>query len=768
MSLKLAVYNGKKDIDNMSSIELKEIQKIALDLSFKRRGHFFKQLLKSAVPAFQDSITSPDWLESKFADPIWKCRFGKSKKSINFGVRLEDGSLLTDTNNNRFLYTIKYWLCCQTTPLFCGGNRLKPATAYYKILSSLHIIDYCLLHGDRLQLSNFGLALINSNDLANLMEQVRLGGVADGIYNITSRISQYLKQQSANISQDEIEEFLTHHPASRLRPEECSLDLTYDQLVRAKTWLKLEGAYYHRAKNNPQHGKIRMRFFSNQFYAETLHGSQMICPNLPELSIAEPALMREFYSVPVQSIQHQISHRSLSFYETALRSMRLLVGSEFVGIDSNVLDDLDSFKSAPLLSTGTIKRNRSLPAPVAFKAMRDAFEFSKQYADDILSAVSKILIERQKYKGRNDKVFEKLDAVVPRAISGSLKNLGVLQWAIAGGTKKNRTDDFFQQLRNNVGLYELYCVLIGCIQIIIGILMARRVGELIDLTHDCLVPVLKDPTLEKNKNIGYSIIFDNRKSGEGEEREKLTRPITLSGAKLIWKLRQFRQRLQKIEGTKKDTGLFLSIDGGSIQPTPIAKDSYSNHLDTFCDYFQTRTIALSDKDVRRYYLRQHQLRRFFAMSFFWGSGYEGLDTLRWFLGHTDAEHLWHYITENTPGVVLRSAKAETLVHGLNANKIEGIERLRELLKERFDVSAITIESLPEALDDLEGDAESGYIETEPEFESLLQELETDIDILLAEGLIDLEPTFCTITTEDGKIEQKVTLVLIVKEIDDAI
>jgi hypothetical protein len=38
--------------------------------------------------------------------------------------------------------------------------------------------------------------------------------------------------------------------------------------------------------------------------------------------------------------------------------------------------------------------------------------------------------------------------------------------------------------------------------------------------------------------------------------------------------------------------------------------------------------------------------------------------------------------------------------------------------------------------------------------------------LLKEGTIDLEPTFATVISEDGKSIQKITLVLTVKETDD--
>lgn len=37
------------------------------------------------------------------------------------------------------------------------------------------------------------------------------------------------------------------------------------------------------------------------------------------------------------------------------------------------------------------------------------------------------------------------------------------------------------------------------------------------------------------------------------------------------------------------------------------------------------------------------------MCFFWGSGFGSLDTLRWFLGHTNVEYVYHYITESTSG-----------------------------------------------------------------------------------------------------------------------
>ena len=91
------------------------------------------------------------------------------------------------------------------------------------------------------------------------------------------------------------------------------------------------------------------------------------------------------------------------------------------------------------------------------------------------------------------------------------------------------------------------------------------------------------------------------------------------------------------------------------------------------------------RDGKRYYIRTHQLRRFFALSFFWGSGFGGMDTLRWFMGHTDVQHLYHYITENSPGEVLRHAKSQFLTE-----TIEEHAELRTLISERYGTDDFTV------------------------------------------------------------------------------
>ncbi|MDE1462582.1 hypothetical protein [Spartinivicinus poritis] len=154
------------------------------------------------------------------------------------------------------------------------------------------------------------------------------------------------------------------------------------------------------------------------------------------------------------------------------------------------------------------------------------------------------------------------------------------------------------------------------------------------------------------------------------------------------------------------------------------------------------------------------------MAFFWGSGYEGLGTLRYFLGHTDTEHLYHYITEIVPGTVLRGVQAQRILYGLSADDIESTDKLRIILKNRFGVSDVEIRTLQEAVEFLEEDFINGHIDTIPSISELKERLESNIFQLLEEDFIRLEPQFLKVENEQGEVVDKIHLTLIVREINN--
>lgn len=258
--------------------------------------------------------------------------------------------------------------------------------------------------------------------------------------------------------------------------------------------------------------------------------------------------------------------------------------------------------------------------------------------------------------------------------------------------------DFFSRLRKNEGFFEMLTVLFGAIQICIGVLMARRQGELIDLVAgECL---------DKSKQY---LIFKNRKTGVAGLREIEARPIPPIAARFVCMLESMQERLISAGVRTTYTHLFASPHRSNLTLCATST-SYNYALDRAADYFETAV----DADNHRYYPRQHQLRRFFATVFFWSRAQGGMDTLRWFLGHTDIEHLYHYLTESTPGAVLRWAKVDFVVGELNNGKYAHHE-LGELMHTHFGTSNFSVLDKDEVHEYLEDLLEKGNVSVEPRF-----------------------------------------------------
>jgi len=181
--------------------------------------------------------------------------------------------------------------------------------------------------------------------------------------------------------------------------------------------------------------------------------------------------------------------------------------------------------------------------------------------------------------------------------------------------------------------------------------------------------------------------------------------------RLLKKLERMREELASMGIANQDKGLFAFPRVHSPGHLMLADDANCNGLlDRFCDYFETPV----NKDGLRHYIRQHQLRRFFALLFFWGNSYAGLETLRWFLGHSDPEHLYRYITESTPGDVLRDVKVDFALEQLRARH-PSADQLARVIAERFGVNAIQLMDSDELLDFVETLLLESMLHIEPHF-----------------------------------------------------
>jgi len=658
------------------------------------------------------------WLSNPFEDEIWTFTFGKwNSLSIDFRVKLEDGSLLTDTSNRELLETFKCWFCIQTHFDVTGGYFYTEPTANESIRRVASLIDYFLLHAPHFQLSKFGLTNVTENDIINLMQALASSReIVNSIYRWPEMLTGYLRKEIKKIEIEFLNEIILEHSfLSENIPDESDrmLSLSHEEITLARAMLWHKGYYRPNFRSTSSTETFRFALNTNKLaplvYPNTLRGYTKK-PQPAELLLAPShKYSQEYKRASVKHSELDIqSDSEWREYRKTLRSLGHLseIGLKVPIFALSTTRTLLSPESAILKSR---VRFKTLSHQLVLDALKNAIEFSMDYGEDILKSALNVIEAAQKANLSCVSFTKEFD--INPFLTPKIREIGVKVWHLGFhmnnelqttnlfDTNRASSQDYFNRLRNNEGLYDLVRVLFGAIQICIGALMARRQSELMDL--------LSGHALDKSRT---NLIFLNRKSDHGEMREKLVRPIPPIAVKLIELIEEFHKGLKTIGLGSEKIPLFSYPDVRTGKPVIMVSRLFNASIDIFCDYIQT---ALNEKG-ERYYIRQHQLRRFFAMMFFWGNSFGGIESLRWFLGHTDIEHVYHYITESTPGYMLRATKAHFGSEVLRTNPNQEPE-LADITEKHFgtrDFSVLTSEELDDYIEDL---LTEGKVKIEPIF-----------------------------------------------------
>jgi hypothetical protein len=656
------------------------------------------------------------WLKSDFSAHTWDCEFGADHFQIDFRISI-DGHDLTSPKFADLLDIFKCWICLQTHPDFTGGRKLAPRSAYNSVTLVLRIIDYLLLNSSHLHLSEYGLEILTESDLYKFLFDICSARTsAESIYRWTDALRTHLISESTNLHQSIVTETILKCPlitSLDFEDDAQSLSLSKEELLYSRIYLWRTGLYLRgneRFRHSPNTHQL-----SNVIYKNTLWGKSVTKSVHTELCFGK---MQRYYKekegVPVRTgLQEQCSEQTLQLYWSALRSMGILA-SIGLKVPTVALNTISYRHITQIITLKPRGRFKTLPKEVCLEALRNGIEFFLQHSEHLLESYFNVLSAAQA-KGVNCWELSSIQDITP-FLTEATAAMGVKTWHLTQKiamleanhnkltTPRISTEIYFSRFRKNEGLLELLRVLIGSIQIVLGTLMARRQGELSDLkAGECL-----DRT-------GRYLIFYNRKSGTEGVREQEARPIPPIAARMIKCLETMQHKVLSIGLDSGNISLFSHPDPTGLSLSDGNSEDFNRLLDIFCDYFQT-PLNLEGK---RYYIRQHQLRRFFAMVFFWGNSFGGMDTLRWFLGHTDVEHLYHYITESTSGEVLRSVKAHFAGEQLKNGSTEA-DALAILVKKHFgtpNFSVLDNDELDEYIEELMFD---GKVKVEPEFFQSIQ------------------------------------------------
>lgn len=248
----------------------------------------------------------------------------------------------------------------------------------------------------------------------------------------------------------------------------------------------------------------------------------------------------------------------------------------------------------------------------------------------------------------------------------------------------------FDRLRSNPTLDELLRVLIGSCVVCMALLKPSRESELTHLKRECL----------REYGGGYWMNFNVGKSNAGEAWQDENRPIPVITATAIHLLQRLGDGLSKQfgEDRKIRDNLFYLPKAEGLGVRNATGTLLNNHLDTFCDFVGLPT----DSEGRRWYVRIHEMRKWFLLLLFWSGRFDVLDAARWIAGHTDAEHIYAYIEKEFPGEELPQLEAEYSIDRLyrreqerkrgerQKDNDEGIDALYDAVLRHFNVQSLTM------------------------------------------------------------------------------
>lgn len=663
---------------------------------------------------------NPSWLLTEFENNRWICKFKSTVFEINYDIKLPDNSLLINEKYEQVVLVFKTWLTVQTHPDATGGRKNSSITSFHKVSEVLRLIDFLLINNNRYRILENGFSLTTASDLKSILGEVSTSARSmNSIYQWHKNISAFAKTVINELPEEIRAKILSEKPEIvqvDIFPDDIVLDLCRQKIIAFRIWLWWKGFYCtaggHDFKYMPS-----VRMLVNEIYSSTLWAMHTNFTTIPELCFGSiERYTREFEGVPVRTgLEDKVNAQRVEVLRASIKSLAFLAN---VGLPAPIAA-LDEFAADGWMSTIDFKesgRFALVPQDLVLVALRSAIDFALDYGKDLLNAYVRIAIDAES-AGMNVQSYC-TEFGLNHLLNKKLKRLGIKTWMLgqtmsfsesnhaSEKSKRAPADEFFVRFRANEGLFELIQVLFGAIQIVVGILTARRQGELMDLeAGNCL-----------DSSDSY-LIFHNRKTGIIGMRERELRPIPPIAVRVIKMLQELQEDLLKAGLISSLTTLFSMPHRSNYRLTTVSSSSYNKALDRACDYFRT---GMNERN-ERYYLRQHLLRRFFATLFFWGKSFGGMDTLRWFLGHTDVQHLYHYVTESTPGAVLRWTKAMYVSDKIRSGETSGCA-LESLLEEKFNTRRFSL------LDS--------------------EELTEYIDMLISDGTASVEPIFFDF--KDGK------------------
>jgi hypothetical protein len=660
--------------------------------------------LNTGNPNVSSSVRA-SWLDDFGAD-TWLV---DGEKKIEWSYSLCDGTNLLDKENEYFLSVIKEFVYESRTSYLtpdCGTEKVMDTALYTKLIA-----DWMIKNQDTYNTKPRAFANLDSDGIKSIIHTY----VNEGSYGLASlefrARALFTKVLTDSSILNEINESEHKFPATLTDPKLKSVVSNYYNEAEGDTirkWLYLQGCYAKTTKREKQFGLLH----------ELRPGklNQIISSNItkyvpPQLTL----LLREFESI--QSYEHQElyrAHRCKAYLPQGYKTLEqrsaekcTLDGSskiiavinkfsvltdEVEGLPNRLsLESVDAFSVAREAGARRGSHTRTTPASIALKALEESVTYILKYSKPL----TKLYLDVAEARASNSSMPEICESLSDLNLSFERShwmserlggNRGQKQAKGSAERGENAGHSGGTLCREELPLNDAISFLFAAIFILTATMSARRISELMRIIAGSVI----------GEEGNYHLRIQLAKVTVGGVRAEIIRPIPDLVASSIESLIEFKEKAYKnktLTKTYDSVFTFNHNDFSFSQPTEI--------VHRFTDY-----IGLpADKDGRRWYHKNHEFRRFFAIVFFWQYKFSNLSAISWMLGHGDPRETYKYIKESIGGSELTEVEAKFIAETLrdSSSEIEEIKTLKAFALKHFqttDIGLIEADDLELYIEDL--------------------------------------------------------------------
>lgn len=639
--------------------------------------------VSSAVRVYEGDFTA-SWLLSSIDAPVWRISKGKETRYVDgeltnyyeyrWSTKLYDGSNLVDAQNSMLLQGMQR-LAFLAREIPGGPTTL---TTFKGFLWSLNfLVRWAFVHGDVLDPRRHILTRMTRQHFTDLFIDLSKGGTVFAL-----RYPERLLQALFPLA-------LGRNPTNQELNDPQNLPSNVCERVSA--WSRDQG--YLAKVNRSASGELMIRstIIADllDVDAETVRGGHMWKAFIGQFGASDDGVGNIGRLIASPGCREMPTQRALTIDEARAAGVSEKTLHKYfddIKIVVSLHRHLPSVCPDPMMfhpqelrqvilgASETSSHTPWVPLPVAMAYTTEALRWVTVYGEDLVSVFLQayqalhaqgLLVSAPMPDTDNptngEIVSAHKEAVAKRdqflagvSFPDSLAPLNIMGWGSYVNLDGKKA---FSRLRMSPSMLDAIMVLVGAITVVVAMVKPMRESEFRALKRECLFYAAGD---------GYWLCQDMRKRNIEDIRPLDSRPIPVIAAKSIQLLRRLTDGIKRIVGTNDpwvlDSLVTLPAFGryeANIENVLTARQLIML-LDAFCDY-----VALPpDKKGRRWYLRIHEMRKSFLITFFWTYRYASLDAARWIAGHSDVSHVYAYIQANFPGEELPSLEAEYASHVL--------------------------------------------------------------------------------------------------------